>query len=37
VVPGINLQSAKFTRKLTTEWFTQRVDDRYRKCRARLA
>jgi hypothetical protein len=36
VVPGINLQSAKFTRKLTTEWFAQRVDDRYRKCRARL-
>jgi hypothetical protein len=32
VVPSIRLQSVKITRKLTTEWFARRVDDRYRRC-----
>ncbi|MET0657499.1 MAG: DUF1615 domain-containing protein [Steroidobacteraceae bacterium] len=35
VVPNIRLESAKITRKLTTDWFAQRVDGRYRKCLAR--
>jgi hypothetical protein len=32
VVPSIRLQSVKITRKLTTDWFAHRVDDRYRHC-----
>lgn len=32
VVPGIELQSAKFTRKFTTEGFAQRVVARHRQC-----
>jgi hypothetical protein len=32
VVPSIRLQSVKITRKLTTDWFARRVDDRYRRC-----
>jgi hypothetical protein len=32
VVPNIRLQSVKISRKLTTEWFARRVDDRYRRC-----
>jgi hypothetical protein len=32
MVPNIRLQSVKITRKLTTEWFARRVDDRYRRC-----
>ena len=35
VVPNIALQSPKFTRKLTTEWFTNRVHERYRRCLVR--
>ena len=35
VVPSIELQSAKFTRKLTTEWFAERVVARHRQCLAR--
>jgi hypothetical protein len=32
LVPDIRLQSVKISRKLTTEWFAKRVDDRYRRC-----
>jgi hypothetical protein len=35
VVPTIRLQSPKITRKLTTDWFARRVDDRYERCLAR--
>ena len=37
VVPRIDLQSPKFTRKLTTEWFARRVDERHHHCLARIA
>ena len=36
VVPRIDLQSPKFTRKLTTEWFARRVDERHSRCMARI-
>ena len=32
LVPRIALQSPKITRKLTTEWFANRVEQRYRSC-----
>jgi hypothetical protein len=36
VVPRIDLKSPKFTRKLTTEWFARRVDERHQRCLARI-
>jgi hypothetical protein len=35
VVPKIKLASPKITRQLTTEWFANRVNDRYESCLAR--
>ncbi|MEO6365193.1 MAG: DUF1615 domain-containing protein [Luteimonas sp.] len=37
MIPRITLQSPKITRKLTTEWFATRVDNRYHQCMARAA
>ena len=37
VLPRIVLKSPKITRKLTTEWFANRVDERQRKCLARAS
>jgi hypothetical protein len=37
VLPRIQLQSPKITRNLTTDWFANRVDERYRKCLARAS
>jgi hypothetical protein len=35
-MPRIDLRSPKITRKLTTEWFANRVDERHRRCMARI-
>jgi hypothetical protein len=35
VLPTIPLQSPKITRKLTTDWFARRVEERYQRCLAR--
>jgi hypothetical protein len=34
VVPLIDLQGPKIERKLTTDWYAHRVDDRFRRCLA---
>jgi hypothetical protein len=35
VIPRIDHESPKITRKLTTEWFASRVNDRWKRCMAR--
>jgi hypothetical protein len=37
VIPRIDLRSPKITRKLTTEWFANRVQQRYERCVGREA
>lgn len=35
LIPRIQLHSPKITRKLTTEWFARRVDERWQRCMGR--
>lgn len=37
MIPRIRLESPKITRQLTTEWFANRVESRYRDCEKRAA
>jgi len=37
VLPKIVLQSPKITRRITTEWFAQHVNDRHQRCLGRVA
>jgi hypothetical protein len=34
VVPQIRLEGPKISRKLTTDWYARRVDERFRRCLA---
>jgi Protein of unknown function (DUF1615) len=36
IMPKIKLDSPKITRKLTTEWFANRVDERYQRCMVKV-
>jgi hypothetical protein len=36
-LPSIQLQGPKIERKLTTEWYAHRVDDRFERCVSRLS